>query len=238
MTIRQRAHQLLGSFRHYLERRLKTRWVMSMLLRAIPALVLCSLFLAPPAASAQEPGSIPVPLAEVSGGYMFMRDFTDMPDGKGLNFPAGWYFSVAVNPTQWLGLVGEVGGSYKNRFDGIAFDEFRFSTDARVYTLMGGPRFFRKFGRVAPFAQVLAGVAHIRATVRFPDEIPGIGTYRDNTTDFAVQPGGGVTVYLTEHVGARVAGDYRTIINFMDDGNDYTNEFRVIAGFTLHWGGR
>jgi hypothetical protein len=210
---------------------------MSMLNRAIPALVVSSMLALPPAASAQEPGSIPVPRAEVSGGYMFMRDFTDMPNGGELDFPAGWYFSGAFNPTTWLGLVGEVGGSYKNNFD-VAFDGLRFSNDARVYTFMGGPRFFRKFGRIAPFAQVLAGVAHMRATVRFPDEVPGVGTVKEKATDFALQPGGGLTVYLTEHVGARVAADYRSIIDFAEEENDYTNEFRVIAGFTLHWGGR
>lgn len=211
---------------------------MSVLLRAIPAFVMAFLFLAPPVAVAQEPGGIPVPLVEVSGGYMFMRDFSDRPNADGTNFPAGWYFSGAVNPYRWFGVVGEASGSYKNHFD-VNYSGLRYSNDARVLTFMGGPRFFRKVGRVVPFAQVLAGVAHMRLKTRFSKPfIPGLDNIQESVTDFAVQPGGGVTVLLTEHVGARVAADYRSIINFDEDGNDYTNEVRVIAGFTLHWGGR
>jgi hypothetical protein len=58
------------------------------------------------------------------------------------------------------------------------------------------------------------------------------------TTDFALQPGGGLTIYLTDRVGVRLAVDYRTIIDFAEEDNDYTNELRTIAGFTLQWGGR
>jgi hypothetical protein len=47
-----------------------------------------------------------------------------------------------------------------------------------------------------------------------------------------------VTVYLTNYVGLRLAGDYRSVIDFQEGDNDYTNEFRVAAGFTMHWGGR
>ncbi len=211
---------------------------MSVLFRASPAFVVALLFLTPPVALAQEPGGLQVPLVEVSGGYMFMRDLSDRPGADGTNFPAGWYFSGAVNPYRWFGVVGEASGSHKNHFD-VNFDGLRFSNDAQVYTFMGGPRFFRKVGRVVPFAQVLAGVAHMRLKTRFSDPfIPGVDSIEDSVTDFALQPGGGVTVLLTEHVGARVAADYRTIIDFDEDGNDYTNEVRVIAGFTLHWGGR
>jgi hypothetical protein len=90
---------------------------------------------------------------------------------------------------------------------------------------MGGPRFFKKTGRVAPFAQVLAGVAQRRLESW-------------EATDFAFQPGGGVTIFLAERVGVRLAADYRCIVDFDEDENSYWNEFRVLSGFTFNWGAR
>jgi opacity protein-like surface antigen len=222
---------------------------MSLLSRTIAVLAVGALSLAPAtAAYAQEPGTIPVPLAEISGGYVFMHDFTEEEflGLDGVDFPGGWYFSGAVNPTRWFGVVGEVSGSYKNHFgvtagpyqvNGDLVGPFRISNDAWVHTFMGGPRFFGKVGRVVPFGQFLVGAARMRLKTQFPAEL-GIDTVEDSTTQFAMQPGGGVTVYLTERVGVRLAADYRTIIDFSDDGNEYTHEVRMIGGFTLHWGGR
>lgn len=211
--------------------------------RAIAAFaVLALLAIPPPAVLAQDVESVPVPLLEVSGGYMFMRDFNGNDAlGEDLNFPAGWYASGAVNLSQWFGLVGEGAGSYKNDYD-FVMDGLTFSNRLRVYTFMGGPRFFRKVGRVAPFGQMLVGAAHMRAKTALPDEyieIFGARTLSDTATNFAMQPGGGVTVFLTERVGVRAQADYRSIIDFAGDNeNEYMNEFRFITGFTLHWGGR
>ena len=84
---------------------------------------LCAAFFfaaAPHPASAQETGVIPVPVVQVSAGYTFMRDFSDdLPEG--VNFPAGWYSSGAVNLTRWLAVVGEATGSYKDGFD-VSFE--------------------------------------------------------------------------------------------------------------------
>lgn len=200
----------------------------------IVSTIVASCIAAPRPAAAQETGAIPVPIMQVAAGYTFMRDFSDeLPED--VNFPAGWAFSAAFNPTHWLGLVGEVTGSYKNDFN-VTFDDLRLSNKARVYTFMGGPRFFKQSGRVAPFAQVLAGVAHMRLESTLPD-VPEFGTFSADATDFAFQPGGGVTIFLTERVGVRLAADYRCIIDFEED-NTYSNEFRFVSGFTFNWGAR
>ena len=209
---------------------------MSFFLRVLLAIVV-ALLLTPVRVSAQEPG-IPVPLADVSAGYVFMHDFTDIEAAANTNFPAGWYFSGAVNPTTWIGIVGEVSGSYKNNMRMDAF-MLNASTDVQIYTFMGGGRFFKKVGRVVPFAQMLAGVAHLRAKTHLTPSMPEIDdTFKGSATDFALQPGGGVTIYLTNRVGVRLAGDYRTIIDFAAGDNGYTHELRMIAGFTMQWGGR
>jgi hypothetical protein len=71
----------------------------------------------------------------------------------------------------------------------------------------------------------------------------GGGNRRPEITEtdrnFLTQPGGGVTVYLTEWMGARLAADYRSMIDFnSEEKNDYHNAVRVVGGFTLRWGGR
>ena len=210
---------------------------MSLLSRIVAAVSVCGVSVAPAPAFAQTHAG----LGEISAGYMFLRDTSDqVPSGPKVNFPVGWYVSGAVNPTGWLGLVGEVSGSHRNNIDfTITSNEtYSYSTDAQIYTVLGGPRFFHKAGRVAPFAQVLAGVAHTRLDITLPQQF-GSATRTSNATHFAIQPGGGVTVYMTEHAGIRVAGDYRSIINVsIDEENTYANQFRFVTGFTWEWGAR
>jgi opacity protein-like surface antigen len=175
-------------------------------------------------------------MVEVSAGYTFMRDLSDdLPED--VNFPLGWYGSTTVNVTKWFGIVGEGTGSYKNDLN-LDLGGYAFSNDARVYTLMGGPRFSATLGRFRPYAQVLAGGAHLRLKTTFPSELL-VGTMSQHDTEFAFQPGGGLAILLNEHVGVKVAGDYRCIIDFVKgDGNEYSNEFRLLTGFMFNWGTR
>ena len=179
---------------------------------------------AAPNASAQERATLPLPVAEASAGYAFMRD-TTMEE----NFPAGWYFSAAANLNNWFGLTGELTGAHKKLTD-IA----PVSVKANLYTFMGGPRFFFKRGRIVPFAEVLAGAAHLRwnTDLATPDG-------SDTDTKFAVQPGGGVTFLLTANLSVRAAIDYRRIVFTADDEFEEDNsQVRGIAGVVFGWGAR
>lgn len=207
---------------------------MNRLPRLMMISTVCAVLLAPPVL-AQDVGTMPLPMGEVSVGYAFMKDFTDLSDIPGgpnhPNFPAGWYVSGGINVNQWLGIVGEGGGTQRT-FD---VGPLAFPLKVQVYTFMAGPRFFHKAGRLVPFGQFLAGGANARFKMTLPTEYGGV--YKDDTTEFAIQPGGGVTYLLSEHVGLRAEADYRCIIDFEDE-NDYTNEFRFVSGFTFHWGAR
>jgi opacity protein-like surface antigen len=185
----------------------------------------------PIAGSAQETGTAPVPAVELSGGYTFLRD--GLKDG--MNFPAGWYASTAVNLNRWFGLAGEVTGSYKNNVN-VGVEELNVSPNASEYTFMGGPRFAGKVGRVMPFGQFLAGAAHMRATVDTP--MGGLGHFTVSDTQFAFQPGGGVNVLLTDNLGLHFAGDYRCIVDFSTDEYTYANQLRFATGLTFNWGAR
>lgn len=207
---------------------------MSTLPRNTAVFAICALCTAPAPGLAQDVGSIPVPFAEVSSGYVLMRDTSHSRDR---DFPSGWYFSGAVNPTQWFGLVGEVGGSYGSE-EVSSLTEMTLSSKRQVYTLLAGPRFFRKVGRVVPFGQFLAGVAQQRYEETLSLVAGAPRSWSRSVEDFAIQGGGGVTVYLTERVGLRVAGDYRCIVMGTGEEADYRTQFRFGTGFTLQWGGR
>lgn len=203
------------------------------------AAVAVALVAAPSVLSAQEMGGPPMPAVEVSAGYTFMRDMSDgLPEKT--NFPAGWYAAAAVNLNRWFGIVGEGTGSYKNDLS-VTYDTLTLTTNARVHTFMAGPRFSAKRGRLVPYAQVLVGAAHLRTSTLFPEAAEFSITDRVvvTETEFALQPGGGLSVLVTEHLGVRVGADFRTIIDFVGGAdNDYTNEFRVLTGFTFNWGAR
>ena len=118
-----------------------------------------------------------------------------------------------------------------------SFDGLNMNADARVYTFLGGPRFFYKRGRLSPFAQMLVGATHFR--------VHGESTYgalsaSDTTTntDFTLQPGGGLTVYLTDAIGVRVAADFRTAMDFSGDTTNYNHQLRLASGLTFNWGRR
>lgn len=187
------------------------------------------------AASAQEP----VGVGEISAGYMFVRDTSGTVPGSSqdLSFPAGWYVSGGVTPARWLGFIGEVSGSHRNNMD-FTHNGYGYSTDGQVYAFLGGPRFFHKGGRLVPFGQVLVGVARTRMTTTYSGAFAS-GPVATTETDFAIQPGGGLTVYLTEQVGIRVEGDYRSLIHFVSgDENGYKNHFRFVTGIVWEFGGR
>jgi hypothetical protein len=225
---------------------------MSTFRRAALAIAVGVLLAVPSSAFAQDVNTMPVPKFEASAGYAFMRDISkrELTGFDHINFPAGWYATGAFNANEWLGLVGEASGNYRNDLTldiGEALEEPELTGlsigtgDVHLYTALGGVRLFRKFGRVVPFGQVLAGVVHVR-TRETPSALGGaLGLEEETSTDnnLGIQPGGGVTVYLTERMGARLAADYRSTIDFnSEEKNDYYNAVRVVAGFTLHWGGR
>lgn len=176
-------------------------------------LLVFGLVLTPRAVSAQG-----APAAEVAGGYVFMRDFE-----VDANFPLGWFASAGVNLTDMFTVVGEVSGSY------ATIDLFGTDVDADVHTFMGGARYVRRLDRISPFAQFLVGVARAGGGVDF------LGVQiSDSVTDFAIQPGGGVDVGLTDRLAARVGVDYRRIFSEDADGN----ELRFTGGVVLRFGSR
>lgn len=154
------------------------------------------------------------PAVEVGGGYSLVQD-QDVDE----NFH-GWVASLGVNLTRWIGLVGEVGRNYKTLRCCDA------EADLSLHSYMGGARVAVRRSSVVPFVQVLAGGARLSASAF--GETAG-------QTKFALQPGGGLDVWLGRNVGVRVGADYRRV--FLEDGEGL-NQFRLHAGVVLGLGRR
>ena len=204
---------------------------MSALFRSAAATMLCLLVAPIPSLSAQDVSDMPAPRAEVSSGYMLMHDVTR---DSGKTYPAGWYISGVYNVTPWLGIVAEGSAGY-GRTEEVNLPAGYYSSKPRVSTITAGARFFHKSGRVAPYGQFLVGAAMEQR--KHEDVWNGVrhsGTITSNR--LALQPGGGVTVYITERVGFRAAAD----VLFSDDiDEDQIDSYvRFLTGFTLQWGGQ
>ena len=109
--------------------------------------------------------------------------------------------SGAINVTDMLAIVGDVSGAYYTE------EEFGFSIDADLYTFMGGVRYYRRLANVTPFAQFLLGGGHLSAETSF------LGfSESDSQTEFAIQPGAGIDIHLTDRFAARFQDDWAQIL--------------------------
>lgn len=161
---------------------------------------------------------------EIAGGYQFMRQFP-----LGGNFPAGWFVSAGAELSDTLALVGEVAGSQMSETS----THVDVTSDRDVLTVLGGARFGMEAGPIRPFGQMLVGLAMSEM------DVSGTGFEPHSASDqaFAIQPGGGVDIPLTESVAARAMVDYRRIYFGDDTGVGGVNQMRVAVGLVIGFGG-
>jgi hypothetical protein len=152
------------------------------------------------------------PAFDVSGGYSFLRDHEI---DENLH---GWVAAIAGYVTDWLAIVGEVGGNYTT----VPF--LGTDIDVSAHSFMAGPRVSSSRSDVTPFGQFLVGGLRGSASALGQSE---------SATEFAIQPGGGVDVGLRPNAGIRVGADYRRILSDLG-----INEFRFYAGVVLRSGTR
>ena len=150
-----------------------------------------------------------------------MRDY----DGD-VTFPRGWFASVAVDLAGPLALAGDASGSYKS-MGGLDID-----LSMNIHTVMGGPRLVWRTGRVAPYGQMLFGVARFATTFTIPGE-----TLSDAQTHFAMAPGGGIDLRFSDRGAVRLGASIRWIRSetFTPTGSEpFTfREFQFITGMVF-----
>jgi hypothetical protein len=155
---------------------------------------------------------------EVAGGYSFMRDY----DGDA-SFPRGWFASVGADVVGPVDAVGEASGSYKS------MGGLDVNISVNVHTFLGGPRVQWQTGRVAPYGQMLFGVARMATTFDVPGE-----TLSAARNYFTMAPGGGLDIQFSERGALRLGASLRLIRTetFTPAGSEpYTfKEFQFIAG--------
>lgn len=165
-------------------------------------------------------GSQDVPVAELTAGYAYLYDDGFKDTGASGNFPIGWMVSVNFNLNKWLGVVGDVGGSYKSEALVVGVDE-----NLSVLAFNGGFRFSIRNDAATPYFQAVFGGA------RYSDTAIGIGLAE---THFAMQPGIGVGIKVSKLIGLDLGVDYRRDFG----GTIFTNsnEFRAHAGVVFRVG--
>ena len=143
--------------------------------------------------------------------------------------PAGWYVEITRNVNGWFGIVGEVGGAYGTKGERISNNRIA-DVASTLHTFMGGIRLSARLNRrIVLVHPVLVGGAH--AGVRTD---AGAEALRTSETQFALQPGVGINLAVTDDVGMRLAADYRRVV--LGDDRIDDSEYRVILGIVLPFG--
>ena len=181
------------------------------------------------------------PAIEVAGGYGVLRD-AELEE----TFLLGWFASGGWNVTDWLAIVGEVGGQHTRsdfEFSGTVIGERQLD----VYTLLAGPRYLRRFPRVIPFLHFLVGAARVKSDFEANDRFFGLvqldpfladSLLRElliTQTKPALQVGGGVSFPVGARLSVRLATDYRRVFDAF--GRDL-NQFRLSSGVVVGFGQR
>jgi hypothetical protein len=127
----------------------------------------------------------------------------------------GWMVSETANLKPWLGIVGDVSGNYSTGYGVLG----------STHNALAGARFTGRpnGGRVNPFGQFLAGIQFTN--------VHGLGI-SESLVNFAIQPGGGVDIKLSDSLAVRMQLDYRTSFH---DGFNYS-AFRFAPGIVISKG--
>ena len=136
----------------------------------------------------------------IFAGYSYMRADSDVfpaiipTSGVNLN---GWEGSLEGKFLPWIGVVADFGGNYGSA-QSVPLPSGSSRVDARLYTVLFGPRVSVSVGRFTPFFHGLFGVGHVSASSS------GFST---SDTSFAKDIGGGLDYKLIKGVAWRVQGD-------------------------------
>jgi hypothetical protein len=144
--------------------------------------------------------------------------------------PLGFFFDAAFELNDWISLAGDLNGHFRRGIEPSAsltrvvpplptqdFQAFSFNrpetgfcsariSDCRVHvqtiSAVAGPRFRLAAGRVRPFVHAMAGVTRSLRKIEF---------FAHTSTNFTIQPGGGVDIDMKGITALRINGDYRRV---------------------------
>jgi opacity protein-like surface antigen len=179
------------------------------------------LFIFTPPAKAQQ-----TPSFDVEGAYLFRSFYPTNAPRFGTN---GWNASLDHNVRRWLGVAGDISGTYSNR--GVHGKN-------QVYTFMAGPRIY-PFGhkhKLIPYGQVLFGGGYDRLTFPLNSGFPQT-TF--TSAAFAWAGGGGVQLKVARKWAVRLFEfDYEQtrFSNFPNQTTTTQGNYRISVGVVYHIG--
>ena len=144
---------------------------------------------------------------EIGAGYAFRSFDQDVtPQSSRVNMN-GFDVNGAFNLFPWLGVAGDVVGTYSNQ--GV-------SGNNKLYSFMAGPRVYPfGHGRITPYVQAELGGSHYQFQITPANG----GPFTDTERGFAWSAGGGINVFLTNRLGLKVQAEFEQTRFFQ---NPYT----------------
>jgi opacity protein-like surface antigen len=137
----------------------------------------------------------------------------------------GWEASLEGKVLRWVGIVADFSGHYgsQNFVELIpGGGPVNVKVTGHQGEILFGPRVSVPVGKLTPFGEFLAGVAHVNTGGGFP------GT---SDTSFATGVGGGIDYRLVRHIALRFEGDYIHTRFFSTS----QNNLRLATGIVLRF---
>lgn len=177
-------------------------------------------------------------------GYSFWRA-TPTSNGNRIGYLHGGSTSVAYNFNRYVGFVADFAGFDNSKLTlfGPAGGE-TLDAAGSVYTFMVGPRLsFRKFERITPYAQVLAGVVHASSvTISGCTGDPSCTPIGSDTT-FAAMAGVGFDINISHRIALRLLEADFLLTHFQDPisatglSRGWQDNTRLSTGIVFRFGG-
>jgi opacity protein-like surface antigen len=165
---------------------------------------------------------------QLSVGYSFLANDDLAVNRKSL--PWGFFVDSAFRLNDRIAVVGDLNGHFRRGIEPSAsmarvvpplptqdFQAFSFNrpetgfcspgiqdckVDIQTISAVAGPRFHVSAGRARPFVHVMAGATRSLRKIEF---------FAHTSTNFTIQPGGGVDVDMTDRMALHIQGDYRRV---------------------------
>lgn len=136
----------------------------------------------------------------------------------------GWEASFEGKILPWIGIVGDVSGHYgsQNFTELTPNGPLSVNVTGHEQEYLFGPRLSVPVGKFTPFAEAMAGAAHIHTGGTLPGP---------SNTSFATAVGGGLDYRLFRPIAVRVEGDYLRTRFFSSS----QNNFRLSAGVVFRF---
>ena len=128
---------------------------------------------------------------EIFGGYSYAQ-FNGVNPGEDFDVHLnGWNASLTLNINNWAGFVSDFGGVYRSVPE--------YHQQFKIHSILFGPKFTARTGRISPFAQILFGPANLNVIdLRIDQE-----DY--SSSDFSISVGGGLDVKVNDFISVRPA---------------------------------